>query len=352
LPYLAIGIDHFPFFTTARNPPMNRLYPLAIAAAMVLGCRTPTPTFDPFQGPPRIPPPGTGQVGQVAPPDSYYSAPTSVPATAPARYVPRDGSYQFRSGSVERDDAARFAGGTGARGQGSGASEEQAEQTSGVTTADYEQDATDRDARQGNVRQAADWEQEPAAKPARYDARIRVVEPPAKTAEATPGEAPREPARFQPDGAVTEISDLPKDRAASTAPKPRATIRAASDRSPTRIAAGEEEEKGPVTSRFATTRSTPGPSGGSRQFGYDPEYRSLQGRLEFSESESRWKLRYIPIDGQTDKYGGSVVLSDSPQLDGFEPGDFVTVEGTVGKKDPRSRGFAPNYQLDRILRTQ
>lgn len=357
---------------------MNRLFALLIAAAMVWGCRAPTPTFDPFQGPPRIPPPGTGQVGQIAPPaDSYYSSQPSVhpgqpaaSATAPARYAPRDGSYQFRSGAVERDDGGRVAE-AGGGGQGPGVREEEtsrprsarlastrlessrASEQTAVTTAEFEQDTAERHSERESVRQAANWEHGATEKPARYDAKIRVVEPAARAEEPPPTDPIREPARFEPDGPVTEISNLPKSRAAAPARPPRAIIRAASDRPTARSEA--VDTAAPVTSRFATnTRSTatPAPSASRKLYGYDPEYRSLQGRLEFSESERRWKLRYIPIDGQTDKFGGSVILADAPELDGFKAGDYVTVEGTVGQKDPRSRSFAPNYQLDRISRAQ
>jgi hypothetical protein len=318
---------------------MNRRLALLLAAAMVWGCRTPTPTFDPFQGPPRIPPPGTGQVGQVTPNGGGYYADQqpAASAAAPPRYVPRDGSYQFRSGAVDR----------GVRGQGSGIREENTSD-SGVATADYEQDVTESGLEQGSVRQAANWEQEGSERP-RYDARIRVVEPATKVREAAPADDLREPGRFEPEGPVTEISDLPQERTAS---QPRATIRAASDRATRSTPAGEQPPASP--SRFAsTTRSTASAQNTTRQrYGYDPQYRSLQGRLEFSESEDRWKLRYIPIDGQTDKHGGSVILSPSPELDGFEPGEFVTVEGEVGKRDPRSRGFAPDYQVQRITRLQ
>jgi len=365
---LAIGVPNLHFFTTARNQPMNRLFALLLAAAMVWGCRAPTPTFDPFQGAPRIPPPGTGQVGQALPGDAYYSTQPGAAAAAPARYVPRDGSYQFRSGAVERAGAAareevadrgqrpaaREEVG-GIRGQGSGAREASlaSEQPSGVSTAGFEQDVTDRGPVQGNVRQAANWEQERSGKPARYDARIRVVEPAEKAEEGPPADKLREPSRFEPAGPVTEISDLPKDRVAAPAGAKRGTTRAASD-GPTRSASASDTAAPVPPTRFATnTRSAADtPSGNRPLYGYDPQYRSLQGRLEYSESEHRWKLRYIPIDGQTDKYGGSVVLPDSPQLNGFEPGDFAAVKGIVGKKDPRSRGFAPDYQLQQITRAE
>ncbi len=84
-------------------------------------------------------------------------------------------------------------------------------------------------------------------------------------------------------------------------------------------------------------------------YSYDASYRLLQGKLEFLQSQNKWKLRYIPADGQTDDFGGSVILSDSPVLANYQAGDFVTVQGGVAQTAP-SRGFAPQFQLSRIAR--
>ena len=35
------------------------------------------------------------------------------------------------------------------------------------------------------------------------------------------------------------------------------------------------------------------------RYGYDPQYKWLRGKLEYSEREGRWKLRYIPVHGET-----------------------------------------------------
>jgi hypothetical protein len=294
-------------------------------------------------------------VGQAVPSASYDGLqPTAPPAAvAPARYTPRDGSYQFRSGSVERHDAERLVESSEADRSPALADDRRDASvgtagSSHVSTAGFERDANSDEP--SVVRQAANWEESTSKTPVRYDAKIRVVEPPAKAVETAPAEPVREPARFEPDGPVTEISELPPARST-----PRATIRAASSRSTDSAPIQREEATSEAApARLASTvRPAAANSGSNRQrYGYDPQYRSLKGRLEFSESENRWKLRYIPIDGQTDQYGGSVVLGDSAELEGFRPGDFVSVEGAIGKKDPRSRGFAPDYQLQRISRTQ
>ena len=64
-------------------------------------------------------------------------------------------------------------------------------------------------------------------------------------------------------------------------------------------------------------------------YGFDANYAWLQGQLEYSDATKQWKLRYVPINGPTDRYGGSVVLGPTPALAGYKAGDFVSVKGQV-----------------------
>ena len=82
-----------------------------------------------------------------------------------------------------------------------------------------------------------------------------------------------------------------------------------------------------------------------KPYEHDPGYRWLSGRLEYSQSSQQWKLRYIPIDGQTDKFGGSVVLQDAGQLAQMQPGQFVWVQGQVVRDEKPGVGFAPRYEV-------
>ena len=108
----------------------------------------------------------------------------------------------------------------------------------------------------------------------------------------------------------------------------------------------------PAVSRAAFTEpvslatSTAQTTGGGR-YSYSPDYTSLRGKLEYLQSSQQWKLRYIPIDGRTDRYGGSVVLSGAG-LDRFKPGDYVAAEGRVTGKSGDGRSFSPQYELARI----
>jgi hypothetical protein len=85
-------------------------------------------------------------------------------------------------------------------------------------------------------------------------------------------------------------------------------------------------------------------------FGYDPQYRWLKGKLEYSQATQTWRLRYIPPDGATDNFGGSVILSDASRLGGLKPGDLVYAEGTTGAANATTGSFAPIYTLQRIAK--
>lgn len=80
----------------------------------------------------------------------------------------------------------------------------------------------------------------------------------------------------------------------------------------------------------------------------DPEYGWLRGRLEYSRFSRRYKLRYIPVDGEMDEYGGSLALIRTPLLDSFEEGDFVHIEGRLFLPTHKKSNYTPKYEIERI----
>jgi len=84
-------------------------------------------------------------------------------------------------------------------------------------------------------------------------------------------------------------------------------------------------------------------------YGHAADYAWLRGRLEHSQVDGQWKLRYIPIGGTTDEYGGSVVLSDPAMLSGCERGDFIEVRGKMRKAD-LTKGRSPIYDIAGVER--
>jgi hypothetical protein len=91
----------------------------------------------------------------------------------------------------------------------------------------------------------------------------------------------------------------------------------------------------------ATPRDLPG-------YGFDPRYAWLKGKLEFSPGQKRWKLRYIAVEGPTDEYGGSVILPEADKLKGFEPGDFVRIQGKLLETAGGAKGFSRAYSIERV----
>ena len=86
------------------------------------------------------------------------------------------------------------------------------------------------------------------------------------------------------------------------------------------------------------------------KYGYQEGYGVLRGKLEYSQTDRRWKLRYIPIDCEMDGYGGSVVLSNEAALAGFERDEMVEVRGKVKEQDQPKRAFSPLYDVTEIRR--
>jgi len=91
-----------------------------------------------------------------------------------------------------------------------------------------------------------------------------------------------------------------------------------------------------------------GESSDDARFGHDATYRRLRGKLEYLQSSGDWKLRYIPIDGATDDYGGSVVISNPEALGHVTPGEYVAVEGEV-IASAGDGSFSPIFKLARAV---
>jgi hypothetical protein len=125
--------------------------------------------------------------------------------------------------------------------------------------------------------------------------------------------------------------------------------------SPLAVATPEEESESDdneVESAEATTaspaREAVSPRADPAGYAFAPDYSWLRGSLEYSQSSRQWKLRYIPIDGETDQFGGSVKLPASDALAAFKAGDMVAVRGSVAAGPSVSGSFAPLYELAHI----
>jgi hypothetical protein len=154
------------------------------------------------------------------------------------------------------------------------------------------------------------------------------------------------------------LGDSPPHGATAQAPF-QAIRRTITDQSVSRVAivASDMVSESPKTrSDVPSQGGAPSDAGEERQaaggegtdYAFAPDYAWLRGRLEYSQSAHQWKLRYIPIDGQTDQFGGSVVLPNSPALEAFKPGDRVAVHGSLAAHSFASGSFSPLYKFDQV----
>jgi hypothetical protein len=156
--------------------------------------------------------------------------------------------------------------------------------------------------------------------PASHAKIVRVIEPETTADREEPSPAAtadQEPRRLAAADDAVDIMDLPPAR--SKAPGSR------------------------VAQRVAPSSTMPAETD---RYGYAADYHTLRGQLEYSLAERRWKLRYIPIDGDTDSHGGSVVLVDNPSGE-FQAGDFVAVAGDL-TGDTAVGEFAPKYRASKV----
>ena len=174
---------------------------------------------------------------------------------------------------------------------------------------------------------------------------------------ASSGQGLAEPGRLPVDENSVDIMALPPASAARQANRPNSGVERTSylrAADPADTLAGDEASAARPDDDWAVkVISSPAPAKPTRpanhaSYGHDPNYGWLKGRLEYSNIDRRWKLRYIPIDGETDSHGGSVVLADSELLTGFASGDFIAVQGKLGGRS--STAFAPDYEVTRIKR--
>ncbi len=340
---------------------MKRLT-LLLAVAALTGCQTAGPTgpvINPFLGRATVPPPGTGSPaplaapyygdGQLAPPNVQLPAPNAPGGGAPL--TPPGSSYRYQGSSLDRPSQWR-PGGEITQGP-----ESEAPRFADKSNSDSQpveqaaaREATDEENPSPVVRAAVEEtvaEEVPprVATPAVDDSTstshsvIRIIEPEQSTVATLPERESTvvRSAGWERQQSPGQIDREPSDRLASQA-RPKTSF--AGFRGTT-----DAEVPSPQTS---TTVASPA---NDARYGYEPNYTRLRGRLEYSHIDREWKLRYIPaggIDGGTDAFGGSVVLPEVPELDRFESGDFVEIEGEPLPLETKNSGFAPKYDLRRI----
>ncbi len=350
-------------------------------AAIALGCKAPPAATDPFIGA-RVPPPSTGMVGAppvatygsaapppgglYTPPGGYTGAPlapvtpppgatVAVPpppaATVPPPYTPPP-TYNnsvpppgYQTPPPTLPGAAAPAGSPGAPPYSPPGGGWAPTSTTGgpETKSIYNRDDMQREihplaesARAGSFANAAEQEFDTSGA---APSEMSIDAPPQLTEDALkrPLRDPRNSGSVQPASYAAPQGAPPRGVRGAYA----ATSSSSSEALP---ATGQ---------RVAATRpvtSGSGPVDRGATYGYDGNYAWLQGQLEYSQVTKQWKLRYIPIDGPTDKFGGSVNLASSPALNGHKAGEFVSVKGQLGSTRASQGTYSPEYLVTSVDR--
>ena len=242
-----------------------------LAAALLAGCQHgPGGTIDPF-GRTTIPPPPTGTAAIHSPREQYSGSPTRpmVPVAA-------------KPGNATANNAT----------------------TPGAQPANWVSNAS-----------------------ATADPQNRLQPIPPYEKEAVPGTPP--PAANTTVAAVATPQHSIPPQPAATPIDPTAPLQWSSGNpSPTAAATAQAKT---VTGQNVTVRREPVQQNPPRmaRFGHAKDYTRLRGQLEYSAKDRVWKIRYIPIHGQQDAYGGQFILSDRSKLEAFQVGDYVTIEGAI-----------------------
>lgn len=337
---------------------MIRLLVAVVLALALGGCKGSDAKIpiDPFYGQTKIPPPGTGQISRRPANDPYYpyhaatnpqgaqpattglaaSAPRAVPEASATRAVetktaPASQLASRRSGDlVEIPLTARRS-----------APSNEAKTAAGSPAASIAANSHPRPA------VAASSAAAPTVSPAGPARIVQTIAPRAEDPARQP------PAVYSPPGragsgaagtssASVDIMDLPPVGSGAKVRRDDWVQLASAVVPASHVAAGPASggDQG-----VAAARKKPDLLG---NFGYSTDYRRLRGRLEYLEKEQRWKLRYIPVDGVTDQYGGSVIFEECGPLAGFHRGDFVEVRGELAERSTQGKDFAPAYRITEV----
>jgi len=367
---------------------------LIIVAVALSGCQSQSPpAADPFFGRTRVPPPGTGDMSGP-PADPYFggtpsaagamSRPAGSPAITPHTVIPQtpatspmapgtNNRYTPPAGTFDRRNGSGF-GSNPSASRGPTIRIPPPSLTAGTPVRATPKENAPVAADTPGPTVATTGMTAPATTPmaplAGRERVIRLLQPRPKpvaavSCNATPVAAvdcrPREPRLLNVPVDAIDIRDLPKAQTPtspkrSTAVPGQDAFRLISAVQPL-VSSGQSSAPGDsvaVATAAVAEATEPGKTTATgfapkSNYGHDADYAWLRGRLEYSRIDRRWKLRYIPIDGETDRYGGSVVLPDPSLLGGCERGDFIEARGQLDLLNPK-KGFAPTYRATAVKR--
>lgn len=360
---------------------MRRAFALLVAVTVLAGCKGSgtLPPLDPFgrtiveppptgaaaiQPPSAAVAPGPTQGAAAAPaaapaPPSSTGATPATPASAPG-YAPPGGNYEF-NGKPEDEPRPMAAATPGDRISIPVDARDLSKQPSALAGGPSDEvwasgiaDKADKSAgapssASGRSPIALAGSSSPSSIAGREPI-VRTIPPrPSDSAGAASGQsqvpqpaAPRnEPAELPQDDSVINIMDLP---AAGASRQARGVL---GDEGVRLVSAIEPVEPSSPSGAAADSATANAFSVKAR---YDraSDYGWLRGQLEYSQIDQRWKLRYIPVYGEMDDYGGSVLITNVAALSGYERGDFVEIHGQLDASSTDDRHFTPEYEVRQI----
>lgn len=314
---------------------MIRLIIPVLVAACIFGCRGQDAQvpMDPFYGQTKIAPPATGEITRRPAVDPYY--PRSAAVSSSQGELPPPPAAA--SDPVKAEPAARLASNSVAT-SSPNATAPVGDRIQIPVSAHRELTSEEMLALANKNSQGQAEDVHSSDGPAPEAKRVVQTLSPREGSFARQSTEYSSPTRA-PEGVSSrsrpvDINDLPPvDRGAGTLRGDRVQLASATDPNPGfAVSIPTRVDRAPSVGRYAWT----------------DDYSRLRGQLEYLERDHCWKLRYIPVDRETDKFGGSVVIKDSESLSGFERGDFVEVRGRIAKQPEEGADFAPVYEVATI----
>ena len=199
---------------------MKRPAALVITVVVLAGCRAPMPHLDPWAayGPRRIPPPSTGSIGQPANTQPYYQSPVQPSSGLQSLGTGVSSSGQLISPTQPSDAVPRT------------------QPRSETASLLFASSSVNAPADAATAKPSGGWKSPASAQEPSPGDGIRIVEPADTSSEVAVGVRPMhvndataraEPRRLQVPDRLTEITDLPGGKRASTAgpsaPQPSTT---------------------------------------------------------------------------------------------------------------------------------
>ncbi len=84
------------------------------------------------------------------------------------------------------------------------------------------------------------------------------------------------------------------------------------------------------------------------RFGFDPTYRWLRGQLQYYPQTGYWGVRYVPLGGAADSYGGVAVIDNPEVLGGVQPGEYLAVQGYLETAEAGNGQFLPLFTVEGV----